>query len=120
MFLVLNLLKEFEKVIFVEDSENKITKKQVLDALSEVYDPEIPINIVDLGLVYEVKLEEKKINVFMTVTSPHCPMGQFIVSMAEEKLKEKFSDAEVVVKLTFSPPWTPDRIKKAAKEKLNL
>jgi metal-sulfur cluster biosynthetic enzyme len=120
MLLILNPLKEFEKVIFVEGSDNKITKTQVLDALSEVYDPEIPINIVDLGLIYEVKVEGEKINVLMTVTSPHCPMGQFIVSMAEETLKEKFSGAEVEVKLTFSPPWTPDRIKKSAKEKLNL
>ncbi len=104
----------------MENSENKNTKKQVLDVLSEVYDPEIPVNIVDLGLIYEVNLKGKEIKVLMTVTSPHCPMGQFIVSMAEDKLKEKFPDAEVKVELTFSPPWTPDRIKNSAKEKLNL
>ncbi|MDI3543885.1 MAG: hypothetical protein PWQ28_166 [Candidatus Woesearchaeota archaeon] len=98
----------------------KITKEDVLNALSNVYDPEIPVNIVDLGLIYDVNIDDNNIKILMTMTSPACPLGNYVASMAEHQLKEEFPEANVDIELTFSPQWTPDMINSNARERLNL
>lgn len=84
-----------------------------LAALKEVDDPEIGLNIVDLGLVYRIEFEEedeKQIKVDMTLTTQFCPMGESIIGEATQKLSETFPEYKVSVNLTFSPPWNSEMI----------
>lgn len=81
-----------------------------------VYDPELGINVVDLGLIYDVQVEEKRIVVDMTLTTPGCPLASFLPGQVEEVLREKFPDHEVEVNLVWEPPWTPERMSKEARE----
>jgi FeS assembly SUF system protein len=100
-------------------NKKKITKEHVLEALSEVYDPEIPINIVDLGFIYKVEVDqENNVDVDMTMTTKGCPMHAFITQQAKKRLEELDGVGRVTVNLVWDPPWTPDRISKQAKEKL--
>ncbi len=99
-----------------------VSKDQVLKVLKNVYDPEIPVNIVDLGLIYEVKIDENN-NVYikMTLTAPGCPLGVFLTKMVEDAIKEGIPEVnEVKVELVWDPPWTPDRMSKEAKQLLGL
>lgn len=92
----------------------------LLDALKEVVDPELFVNIVDLGLVYELSVEESKVKVEMTLTSPACPAGPQIISQAKAAL-EKFDDVEEAeIQLTMSPPWTPERMTDDARDQLGI
>ena len=86
------------------------TKEAVLEAMKEVYDPEIPVNIVDLGLVYDVTVEESRVSITMTLTAPGCGMGPYIANNVREKVLEVEGVQEVHVDVVFDPPWTPDRV----------
>jgi metal-sulfur cluster biosynthetic enzyme len=97
-----------------------VSEKDVLDALRGVMDPELGINIVDLGLIYEVKVHGKKVNVKMTFTTPACPLLQYIVSDVEERVGKTKGVEEVVVQLTWDPPWNPDKISAEGKKQLGL
>ncbi len=93
---------------------------QLIDALKQVIDPELMINIVDLGLVYDVSQEEDTVNVDMTLTSPACPAGPQIIQQAKMAL-EQLDDVETaVIKLTMSPPWTPERMTEDARDQLGI
>jgi metal-sulfur cluster biosynthetic enzyme len=84
------------------------TQDEVMNALKAVYDPEIGINIVDLGLVYGVDVEEQKVNIDMTLTSPACPLGPVIRTQAQAILTSQFEDVEdVSINLVWNPPWDP-------------
>jgi len=87
-----------------------VTREQVFDALKECYDPEIPVNIVDLGLVYDVSVDQKKVNIKMTLTTPGCGMGQYIAGQAQSKVMELEGVEEAKVELVWDPPWDPSRI----------
>ncbi|WP_010587596.1 metal-sulfur cluster assembly factor [Schlesneria paludicola] len=92
----------------------------LIDALREVIDPELMINIVDLGLVYSINQTDKKVLVEMTLTSPACPAGPQIISQAKMSL-EKLAGVETAeIKLTMSPPWTPDRMTDEARDQLGI
>ncbi len=79
-------------------------------------DPELGISIVDLGLIYAVKIEKKKVKVTMTFTTPACPLAMYIAEQVELKIMELgFSKEEVHVHVTFDPPWTPEKMSKKAK-----
>ena len=80
------------------------------DALKQVYDPEAGINIVDLGLIYEIRAHGRRIDVTMTFTSPGCPAGPFLVAEAEGALRRIEGVDDVSVELSFEPPWTPAMI----------
>lgn len=103
----------------------KITKKQILEKLSQVNDPELGVNIVDLGLIYEVKVlktkkgENQKAEVRMTFTTPACPMINYLLGNVESKLNE-LKDIDIEVTVVFEPLWTPDRMSKEAKMKLGM
>jgi len=85
-----------------------------------VIDPELMINIVDLGLVYAVNHDEKKIQIDMTLTSPACPAGPQIVQQAKMVLEKLPGIDEAQIKLTMSPPWTPDRMTDEARDQLGI
>ena len=96
-----------------------VTKKDILEKLSEVVDPELGINIVDLGLIYEVKIEKKNVFIKMTFTTPACPMINEILNEVRTKLDE-FADLDIEVNVVFEPLWTPDRLSEQAKMKLGI
>jgi len=96
-----------------------ITKEEVTKALSEVYDPEIPISIVDLGLIYKVDVDEdSNVDIDMTMTVRGCPMHQVITQQAKQRVEKIPGIGDVNVNLVWDPPWTPDRISKEIKEKM--
>ncbi len=92
------------------------TKEEVLKALEVVKDPELRINVVDLGLVYDVTVEDDKCHVLMTLTTPACPVGPMITGQAESVLKNLPGITEVKVDITFDPPWTPDKMSERMKK----
>ncbi|MFP4458018.1 MAG: metal-sulfur cluster assembly factor [Candidatus Zixiibacteriota bacterium] len=96
-----------------------LKEKQIVEALREVYDPEIPVNIYDLGFIYNIDIKEKNdVDITMTLTVPGCPMHQMITKMVEQRLKEIEGIGEVKVELTFDPPWSVEKISDEAKDKL--
>ena len=97
-----------------------VTKDDVLEALRDVYDPEIPVNIVDLGLVYEVEVADADVEVQMTLTFAGCGMGPYIGQQAEWRLAEVEGIEDINVDLVFDPPWTPDMITEEGKRLLGL
>ncbi len=96
------------------------TKDQVYEALHTCYDPEIPVNIVDLGLIYDVDINGDKVNVKMTLTTPGCGMGAMITSDAQQKILELPGVSEAKVDLVWDPPWDPSKISDEAKQKLGI
>ena len=99
---------------------NNITEEKVYEALREVYDPEIPVNIVDLGLVYEVDIDEGDVEVKMTLTAAGCGMGPYIAQQAEWAISEVDGVEDVTVELVFDPPWNPERITDDGKKLLGI
>ena len=97
-----------------------VTMDEVYEALREVYDPEIPINVVDLGLIYDVKVDEGNVDVRMTLTFAGCGMGPYIAQQAEWRLAELEGVDDINVELVFDPPWTPDQITEEGKKLLGL
>jgi metal-sulfur cluster biosynthetic enzyme len=93
---------------------------QLIDALKQVVDPELMINIVDLGLVYDIAQQDGSVNVEMTLTSPACPAGPQIIQQAKMAL-EQLEDVETAnIKLVMSPPWTPERMTDDARDQLGI
>ncbi len=98
-----------------------VTKEQVLEKLKEVKDPEIGVDVVSLGLVYEVLAgSDNRVKLTMTMTSPMCPLGDVIINEAKEKVKELPGVAEVEVEMTFDPPWDTSRMSSDAKAELGI
>ena len=97
-----------------------VTKEDVLEALRDVYDPEIPVNIVDLGLVYDVEVANADVEVQMTLTFAGCGMGPYIAQQADWRLAELEGIEDINVDLVFDPPWTPDMITEEGKRLLGL
>lgn len=97
------------------------TKEEVYEVLRMCYDPEIPVNIVDLGLIYDVQIEGGTVNVKMTLTAPGCGMGGMIAGQARQKILDNVDGVEEAnVDLVWDPPWDPSRISEEAKEKLGI
>jgi metal-sulfur cluster biosynthetic enzyme len=99
--------------------------KQVWDELRQCFDPEIPVNIVDLGLIYAMRSEPlpaggHRVEVLMTVTAPACGMSEILRTDAEERIGKLPAVREVVVAITFDPPWTPELMSEDARALLNL
>jgi FeS assembly SUF system protein len=97
-----------------------VTQDEVMAVLRQCYDPEIPINIVDLGLIYNVEVGDKRVDVDMTLTAPGCPMHSLIARDVKQKLGTIPDVEEVNVKVVWDPPWTPDRMSDEAKKKLGF
>lgn len=98
-----------------------LTKDAVLESLKGVYDPEIGINIVDLGLVYDVDIAENNdVDVTMTLTSMGCPLGPVIISDVQKAVSPLNDGGEVHVRIVWSPPWSPDLMTEDAKDELGI
>jgi len=97
-----------------------LKKEDVMEALKEVYDPEIPVNVVDLGLVYDCHVEGGDVNVKMTLTFPGCGMGPYIAQQAEWRIAEIEEVEDVEVEMVYEPPWSPDLISEEGKAALGL
>lgn len=96
------------------------TDEQLIDALRQVIDPELMVNIVDLGLIYAVNQTDNKVAVEMTLTSPACPAGPQLVQQAKMALERLEDIEEATVQITLSPPWTPERMTDDARDMLGI
>lgn len=101
-----------------------IAEDTIREALKQVIDPELFVNIIDLGLVYGVNVEEAEgksnITIEMTLTSPACPAGPQLVGQSKDVLARLEGAGAVDVKLVMSPPWTPDRMTEDARDQLGI
>ena len=97
-----------------------VTKEGVIEIMKQVYDPEIPVNVVDLGLVYDVAVNEGDVHVLMTLTAPGCGMGPMIAQQAEWAISEMEGVEDVEVEMVFDPPWSPDLITEDGKKLLGI
>ena len=97
-----------------------LNEEQIYEALRDVYDPEIPVNIVDLGLVYGVDIEESDVKVKMTLTFAGCGMGPYIAQQAEWRIAEIDDVDDVEVAIVFEPPWNPEMISEEGKKELGI
>jgi metal-sulfur cluster biosynthetic enzyme len=97
-----------------------VTEDEVLDVLKNVYDPEIPVNVVDLGLVYDVSVDNDVVNVKMTLTAPGCPMHVDISRAAEMAIETLDGVKEAHVDMVWDPPWTPERISDEGRRLLGI
>ncbi len=94
------------------------TKEQILEALKQVYDPEIPVDIVNLGLVYDIAVEDGIVRLKMTTTSPGCPVGDFLAQEVKRAVETLEGVDAVGVEFVWDPPWTPERMSAEAKQNL--
>jgi len=92
----------------------------VIDALREIYDPEIPVNIYDLGLIYRVQIEKGDAEVDMTLTTPGCPVAQSFPGMVESSIRKVPGVKDAKVNLVWDPPWTQDKLSEEARLQLGL
>ena len=97
-----------------------LTKGEVLEALKDVFDPEIPVNVVDLGLVYGCDVEEGDVRIKMTLTFPGCGMGSYIAQQAEWRVAEIDGVEDVEVEMVYDPPWSQEMITEDGKAQLGL
>ena len=95
-------------------------QETLVSALKKVKDPELNVNVVDLGLVYSIQSQDDQVDVEMTLTSPACPAGPEILRNAVSALEQVEGVAKANVRLVMSPPWTPDRMSDAARDELGF
>jgi len=96
-------------------------KSKVIEVVKKIYDPEIPVNIYELGLIYKIDVDEKnKVNVDMTLTSPNCPVAESLPKEVKENIKKVEGVSDVNLNLVWEPPWDKDKMSEAAKLELNL
>ena len=95
-------------------------REQVIAEIRKIYDPEIPVNIYELGLIYDVKVKEDKAKIIMTLTTPNCPVAESLPKMVKDNILSVEGVSDVDLKLVWSPPWTKDKMSEAAKLELNL
>lgn len=102
-------------------SDDGELKHRVIDAVSEVYDPEIPVNIYELGLVYDIAVTpESNVQILMTLTSPMCPVAETLPGEVEMQVRGVDGVNDVDVEITWDPPWTPELMSEAAKLELGF
>ena len=95
-------------------------KEQVVSEIKKIYDPEIPVNIYELGLIYDVKVKEDKAKIIMTLTTPNCPVAESLPKEVKEGAMQVEEIDDVDLQLVWDPPWTKDMMSDAAKLELNL
>ena len=96
-------------------------KNKVIEEVKKIYDPEIPVNIYELGLIYKIEVDEKnKVNIDMTLTSPNCPVAESLPKEVKENIMKVDGVSDVNLNLVWEPPWDKDRMSEAAKLELNL
>jgi FeS assembly SUF system protein len=99
---------------------NELKKKVILE-IKKIYDPEIPVNIYELGLIYNIEIDEKnKVNIDMTLTSPNCPVAESLPNSVKDSVLKVDGVSDVDLNLVWDPPWDKDKMSEAAKLELNL
>lgn len=96
------------------------TRDQVYQALQTCYDPELGLDVVSLGLIYDVTIDGSTVRVLMTLTTPGCPLVPYFRQDMETKIKAATGCATVTIEVTFDPPWNPDKISAAARQQLTM
>ena len=97
-----------------------VTNEQVYEALRNCYDPEIPVNLVDLGLIYDVKIDDDNVNVVMTLTARGCPAHSFISEQVRERVAKIEGVKSANVQVVWDPPWNISRLSDAARKQLGM
>ena len=108
---------------FNVSNRNKMSelKEKIVSEIKKIYDPEIPVNIYELGLIYKIEIDDtNKVEVEMTLTSPNCPVAESLPKMVKANILTVEGVSDVDLKLVWSPPWTKDKMSEAAKLELNL
>ncbi len=101
--------------------QTPVLRDRVIDALRTVYDPEIPISIYELGLIYKLDVDSRgRVEIDMTLTAPACPVADILPGEVEEKARAVPGVTDVKVELVWDPPWTPDRMSDAARLELGM
>ena len=100
--------------------EDSLLMDKIVEKLKSVYDPEIPVDIYELGLIYDVRINEKKVSMDMTLTSPHCPVAESLPMEVKRSIEEIPEIEEVEVKIVWDPPWDKTKMSESAKLELNL
>ena len=96
-------------------------KSKVIAEIKKIYDPEIPVNIYELGLIYKIEIDnEKKVIIAMTLTSPNCPVAESLPNSVKDNIMKIDEIKDVTLKLVWDPPWTKDKMSEVAKLELNL
>ena len=96
-------------------------KEKIITEIKKIYDPEIPVNIYELGLIYKIEIDDKnKVQIEMTLTSPNCPVAESLPKSVKENIMRIEGISDVNLKLVWDPPWTKDKMSEAAKLELNL
>jgi len=96
-------------------------KNKVIEEIKKIYDPEIPVNIYELGLIYKIEVDEKnKVNLDMTLTSPNCPVAESLPNQVKDSIKKIEGVIDVNLNLVWDPPWDKSKMSEAAKLELNL
>ena len=99
----------------------KDIKSKVIEEIKKIYDPEIPVNIYELGLIYKIEVDDKnKVNVDMTLTSPNCPVAESLPNDVKNNIMKIEGVSDVNLNLVWEPPWDKDKMSEAAKLELNL
>ena len=93
---------------------------KIVEKLKTVYDPEIPVDIYELGLIYDVRIDQKKVTLDMTLTSPHCPVAETLPMQVKRTVEEISELEEVEVKIVWEPPWDKTKMSEAARLELGL
>ena len=100
----------------MQEIDTEIIGEKIVEILHTIYDPEIPVDIYELGLVYDVFINENRdVRILMTLTSPNCPVAEVLPMEVQEKVKTIDEINEVEVELTFDPPWSQDMMREEAK-----
>lgn len=103
------------------NEQQELLKEKVIDAIKRVYDPEIPVNIWELGLIYDIKItEQNEVVVLMTLTAPNCPEAESIPMQVEYNIRHLHDVTDAKVILTFDPPWDRERMSDVAKIELGF
>jgi len=97
-----------------------VSRDEIVTVLKDCYDPEIPINIWDLGLVYDIKIDNENVGIKMTLTAPGCMMGGMIAEEVKAKVKSMAGVKDAKVDLVWDPPWTPDKMSQEAKAQMGI
>lgn len=105
---------------FPEPVSDTVDPDQVWQALASIYDPEIPVNIVELGLIYDCRIRDREVDITMTLTAPGCGMGPVLVDDVEYRVGKVPNVERVEVELVFDPPWSRERMSEAAQLELGI
>ncbi|MBP5314275.1 MAG: DUF59 domain-containing protein [Muribaculaceae bacterium] len=105
----------------MSNEQKQATEERIVEMLRTVYDPEIPVNVYDLGLIYSIDLnDDGHLDVDMTFTAPNCPIADFIITDVQTKLESVDGVESVKINIVFEPEWTPDMMTEEAKLELGM